>query len=252
MLAMKTIGLDILLRSPALLAAAPPASNLTETLCFIPGNTVRGLLARRYLDLNGTADPTFEALFVVGEACFGYALVSSAQVIPLSARSCKYDGGFKNDPGHGMLDLLLSGRGEKRCPQCNRSIDYFQGFWDTGGYHKISVDTRLITRTAIDPTRAAARTGLLYSQRVLEEGQSFHASIEIPDALASHLTALLDKPFVGRIGTGSSRGQGWVKVTRNDLRPMNWESAEKRYKRFFQREGNPILVAAILILTLRS
>ncbi|MGH8613417.1 MAG: RAMP superfamily CRISPR-associated protein [Gammaproteobacteria bacterium] len=248
---MKTIGLDILLQSPALLAAAPPASNLTETLLFIPGNTVRGLLARRYLDLEGAADSVFEELFVKGEVRFGFAWAKpewarNPQVIPLSARSCKYQGGFNNDEGHGVLDLLLSGQEEKRCPKCKQSIDYFQGFWDISAYRKIPMDTRLITRTAIDSIRGAARTGQLYSQRVLEEGQSFHANIEVPSELASHFTALLSKLFIGRIGTGSSRGQGWVEVSQNDPMPIGWESTEKRYERFFQREGKPVLVVTLL------
>lgn len=248
---MKTIGLNILLQSPGLLAAAPPASNLTETLLFIPGNTVRGLLARRYRDLRGTADPTFETLFVRGEVRFGFAWAKpewarNPQVLPVSARSCKYYGGFKNDQGHGMLDLLLSGQEEKHCPECDQSIDYFEDYWDIHAYRKISVDTRLITRTAIDSARAAARTGQLYSQRVLEERQKFHANVGVPDELAGHLTALLDKPFTGRIGTGSSRGQGWVEVSRSDPTPIGWESAEKRYERFSQRKKESVLVVTLL------
>lgn len=245
---MKTVGLDILLQSPALLAAAPPASNLTETLLFIPGNTVRGLLAKRYIDLRSTADGDFEKLFVTGEARFGFAWPKNAQVIPSSARSCKYQSGFKADQGHGVVDLLLSGPEEKRCTECNRSIDYFQGFWNIMQFYKVPVEdcTRLITRTAIDPTRSAPRSGQLYSQRVLEEGLSFHANIEVPADLVNLLTPLLDNSFVGRIGTGSSRGQGWVNVTRNDLTPTDWENAEKRYERFCQRETAPVLVVTLL------
>jgi CRISPR/Cas system-associated protein Cas5 (RAMP superfamily) len=43
------IDFEVTLQSPTLLAAGPPASNLIETLRFIPGNTLRGALARRYL-----------------------------------------------------------------------------------------------------------------------------------------------------------------------------------------------------------
>lgn len=98
------IGLRITLQSPALLAAAPPASNLTETLDYIPGNTVRGLLARRYLDVKGNADAAFTELFATGQTRFGCGQILGAEVIPLSARSCKYYGGFRRDGSHGVLD----------------------------------------------------------------------------------------------------------------------------------------------------
>lgn len=178
---MKTLTVQIVLQSPTLLAAAPPASNLTETLLFVPGNTVRGLLAYRSLDQGrNPSDNVFQRLFVQGEARFGCACINGALPIPLSARSCKYDPGFTKDSGgHGMIDLLLAGNEEKRCTYvfqrhlCGQAVDYAQGFYDPHGFCKVSVKTRLITRTAIDPTRGAARTGQLYSQRVLAEEQTF-------------------------------------------------------------------------------
>lgn len=245
---MKTIGLKIALRSPVLLAATPPASNLTETLHFIPGNTVRGVLARRYLDRGGEAsDSVFRRLFIAGDARFGFAYPKGAQTIPLSARSCKYDSGFINDEGgHGVVDLLQAGQEEKRCSKCDQAIDYFQGFWDPHSYCKVLIKTRLITRTAIDPTRGSARTGQLYSQRVLEEGQAFYASIELPEDLQSSLASLLNQPFTARLGTGSSRGQGWAEVSRVDSVALSWGLAKNRFQQFLQKEGQPILVVTLL------
>lgn len=247
---MKTIDLKVVLQSPVLLAAAPPASNLTETLPFIPGNTLRGVLAYRYLDQSGKpGDSVFRHLFVAGEARFGFARVEGAQPIPLSARSCKYDSGFTKDPdGHGVVDLLLAGNEEKRCayPQCGQAIDYFQGFYDPNSYRRVSVKTRLITRTAIDPIRGTARTGQLYSQRVLEEGQTFRARVEVPNDLESHLTGLLAQPFTARLGTGTSRGQGWAEVSRDNQTTANWGPAADRFKKFSQRQGHPVLVVTLL------
>ena len=55
---MTALGLKIVLQAPTLIAANPPASNLTDTLLMLPGNTIRGLLAQRYLDTGG--DPKTE------------------------------------------------------------------------------------------------------------------------------------------------------------------------------------------------
>lgn len=244
---MKPISLKIVLRSPTLLAAAPPASNLTETLPFIPGNTIRGMLARRYLDLGGTPyDKTFHRLFTSGAVRFGFAHVAGAQPIPLSARSCKYDGGFANDGGHGMTDLLLAGSEERSCGRCGHTIDYCQGFWDPTAWRQVSVHTRIITRTAIDPTRGTARIGQLFSQRVLEEGQTFHTIMEVPNDVVPLAERLVRAPYTARLGTGTSRGQGWAEVSHTDDTTIARGLAAERFQQFKHRENTPILVVTLL------
>jgi hypothetical protein len=204
-------------------------------------------LAYRYLDQGRKpSDSVFQRLFVAGEARFGFGRVEGAQPIPLSARSCKYHGGFTNDQGHGMVDLLLAGQGEERCGQCGQTIDYFQGFYDPNSYHSVSLKTRLVTRTAIDSTRGTARAGQLYSQRVLEEGQSFQARVEVPDDLEPHLAALLAQPFTTRLGTGTSRGQGWVEISYSSDPTLNWGLAADRFGKFPQKDGRPILTVTLL------
>lgn len=246
---MKSIGVKIVSRSPLLLAGAPPASTLTETLLFIPGNTVRGMLAYRYIEQGGTpADNAFRRLFIAGEARFGFACVEGSQPIPLSARSCKYESGFINDHGHGVVDLLLSSQEEKLCGRCGYAIDYVHGFWNPNSYRSVPVRTRLITRTAIDSSRGSARMKQLYSQRVLEEGQTFRAAIEVPDDLEPLLAGLLSQPRTSpaRIGTGTSRGQGWVEVSQANSVTPNWGLAADRFTRFQQKHGSSILVVTLL------
>lgn len=246
---MKTLTIQIVLQSPTLLAAAPPASNLTETLQFIPGNTVRGALAYRYIAQGKSpSDPVFQRLFVQGEARFGCAYINGALPIPLSSRSCKYDPGFtkdKDSEGHGMIDLLLAGNEEQRC-RCGQAMDYMHGFYDPQSYCKTVVKTRIITRTAIDPTRGAARTGQLYSQRVLEEKQHFIATVEVSDELYALLQALLDPPFPVRLGTGGSRGQGWAEVTQGTPINLNWGTATERFQQFCAKAGRSVLAVTLL------
>ena len=133
------IGLNIETISPLLLTAGPPAHNLIETQEAIPGNTVRGLLARRYLDILGKADDElFRRLFLLKQVKYGFAFIEGAEAIPLSARSCKYHSGFKNDnDGHGVADLVFAGDKEKKCvfaeeneTPCESSLEPFDGFYD--------------------------------------------------------------------------------------------------------------------------
>ena len=67
-----------------------------------------------------------------------------------------------------------------------------------------------------------------------------------PDTLAPHLTALLQKPFTGCIGTGASRGQGWVEVQLEDPRPWRAGTTESRYRGYIGHCGEPVLAVTLL------
>ena len=243
---MKKIAISITTKSPLLLSAGPPAHNLIETLDVIPGNTLRGLLAQRYLDKGGRPeDDHFQRLFLSEEPRFGFARIEGCQTIPLSARSCKYNGGFKkDDQGHGVIDLLLSDGIEVRCPRkkCNQPLDYFEGFWNPTTCKKYNVRKRLITRTAINPVLGSASSGQLYSQRVIENGQTFQAIIEVPVDLAGVIERLTSSQFTACIGTGRSRGQGWVDVKQESFSLPSWGTARERFEGFKRK----VLVVTLL------
>lgn len=246
---MREIGIRLTAMSPVLLAEAPPAQNLTETLEFIPGNTIRGVLAQRYLACGGKpGEDTFKRLFLNGRTRYGFARIDASETIPLSARSCKYEPGFLADGGHGVTDILLW-RGETSCPWggCGQPLDYLEGYYNPDAYSRKSVATRLITRTAIDPVQGTAAHGSLYSQRVIEEGQTFIASIEPEAGLEGVLQNLIATPFMAGIGGGRSRGQGWVRV--NPASPPVFSSsptAQMRFEKCSCLWGEPILAVTFL------
>ena len=244
------IGLSITTMSPLLLSAGPPAGNLIETLDLIPGNTVRGLLALRYMTQGGKPeDDIFRRLFLSGETCFGFASINGSQAIPLSARSCKYNSGFIEDKEHGVIDILLSDKKEKRCinEECNYPVDYFQGFWNPKTGSKEKVRKHLITRTAIDSVRGSASYEQLYSQRVIDESQTFVSIIEVPEDLKSNLKSILSDHFTAYIGKGRSRGQGWVEVKEAEPPAFSFEGTLKeRFERFNNDKGLPLLAVTLL------
>jgi CRISPR-associated Csx10 family RAMP protein len=246
------IGLSITTMSPLLLSAGPPAGNLIEALDFIPGNTIRGLLARKYMTRSGKPeDDIFRRLFLSGETHFGFASINGSQIIPLSARSCKYNSGFVDDKEHGVIDILLPDpdKEEKRCikANCKHPVDYLEGFWNPETCKKEKVGKLLITRTAIDSVRSSASHEQLYSQRVIEEGQTFVSAIEIPNDLVSDLRVLLKRPFTAYIGKGRSRGQGWVKVKEAEPPILFFEGTLKeRFERFNNDKGLPLLAVTLL------
>ena len=246
------IGLSITTLSPLLLSAGPPAGNLIETLDFIPGNTIRGLLAQKYMTCGGKPkDNIFRRLFLTGETRFGFAGINGSQAIPLSARSCKYNSGFIEDKEHGVIDILLPDpdNEEKRCIEvnCKHPVDYLEGFWNPETCKKEKISKRLITRTAIDPVRGSASHEQLYSQRVIEEGQTFVGVIEVPDDLKSDLINTLASAVFLRWGKGRSRGQGWVEVKEAEPPVFSFEGTLKeRLERFNNDKGLPLLAVTLL------
>lgn len=256
---MTKIVLNITTESPLLLSSGPPIHNLVETLDIISGNTVRGLMAQQYINTVGKPeDKQFIDLFLSGNVKFGFARKNGSQVIPLSARSCKYHGGFKRDNGHGVVDLVLAGESEIRCSHendntsdknCGYPVDYFAGFYDPVESGKIDIRKRLITRSAIDSVRGSAASQKLYSQRVIEEGQIFYAVIETPENLAGIIEKMICKPFAACIGKGRSRGQGWVTVSHEKDQNIELpilESAKERFCHFKDRNGAPLLAVTLL------
>lgn len=250
-----TIGLSLTTRSPALLSAGPPAFNLLETMEMIPGNTLRGLLAARWEEMHESLPPDavfteeiFPRLFLDRETRWGFANLDGSQVIPLSAHSCKYDGGFSADGGHGVVDVLLDPGpgGRKDCSKCKHPLDYFSGFFSNSGPRQLRVAKRLITRTAIDPVTGTAAQGRLYSQRVMAEGQSFMAAVELPEDLAPHLKNLLKGGFIGGVGLGRSRGQGWVEVKEAPPPSCDWPPLRERFDRFQALFGEPVMAVTLL------
>jgi len=244
------LGLSITTISPLLLSAGPPAGNLIETLDFIPGNTIRGLLAQKYMTCVGKPkDDIFRRLFLSGETRFGFASINGSQIIPLSARSCKYNSGFIEDDEHGVIDILLSDKKEKRCIEanCKHPVDYLEGFWNPKTGSKEKVRKHLITRTAIDSVRGSASYEQLYSQRVIDESQTFVSVIEVPEDLKSNLKSILSDHFTAYIGKGRSRGQGWVEVKEAEPPAFSFEGTLKeRFERFNNDKDLPLLAVTLL------
>lgn len=233
---MSSLTLRITTKSPLLLAAGPHNHNLIETLDFIPGNSLRGLLAHSYLSDSGSADdPLFYRLFLSGEIRYGFAFINGAHVVPLSSRSCKYDGGFRQDGYHGVTDMLFPEKDERICTECGKTLDYFEGFYDPLSYSRQKVRTRLITRTAIDPISGRASNGKLFTQRVIEENQTFLLTVEAPDDLIAEIEKLIPKGITLGLGTGRSRGQGWVEMGKVLSDPFPWGKARERSMEFEEK-----------------
>ena len=104
------------------------AGQVNPTLAYIPGTTLRGAIAWKWLreNRNAAQTPGFQHLFDKGGLRCGslYPLVAPVEEariaysadlalpLPLTARTCKHEPGFQQAPprdeqGHGVVDTLV-------------------------------------------------------------------------------------------------------------------------------------------------
>jgi len=246
---MQSFEIAVRLLSPICLAASVPAGNLTRTLDYIPGSTIRGALATLYLESGKPADTKFEQLFLSGDVTYGNLYLNGAAPAPLSARSCKHEPGFLHgDAGHGVVDWLLPsfteiwGRRAQqavttpqhegcarvyRSNKCNAPMERFASFYAPLTSKRESVETyklrRVLTRSAIDDHLQTVEQGLLYSLEVLDPtalgSAVFRGTVTCasPAVVAIAQREVLDPTFEQQamrlfIGTARSRGLGEIET----------------------------------------
>jgi CRISPR-associated protein Csx10 len=227
-------------------------SNFVDTLDYIPGTTIRGAVASRYLSEIGPAsDARFKETFIAGGLLFPnlYPARSNPSLpLPLTARTCKAHPGFLTDAAgsstdlvHGVGDALIRSAAFKvsrvyrllseraGCAICGRPADRFSGVYekldsDPSRYGRVEVQKRHLTHVGINRSRQAAEAGFLFAQQVINEAyrsardQEFQAQLFSGDLIGHDayeefvLKELLPTKTVLRLGESRTRGLGMVRV----------------------------------------
>lgn len=211
-------------------------SQRSEGVTSLSGTVVRGALAQLYLEQHGLADDRFHRLFVNEEACRYGPLDPGEQVFPLSAASCKREGGFVADGKHGLVDLLwlrvarrLLGRElldnsdrprGLRCAftDCDQDLKAKDGFWgvqkgkhrEAKGLWRRSADAHV----GIDRLVHSAHESILYTLPVLEPREQesrLTGLIEAGDNEVELLRELLSAEN-GEVRVGHARTRGYGRV----------------------------------------
>ncbi|MCL0102448.1 hypothetical protein M1N93_00595 [Dehalococcoidia bacterium] len=173
-------------------------------------------------------DDDFKEIFAQGKVAFGNLYPKGAKPIPLSALSCKYYSGFKGDEDnkHGVEDILIPLVKEGQIPDeldrcrylkdgkpCQAPLKKFRGYYlkdiSSNSLESIRVKKRLIYHTAISPISETALDGALYSQEVIEAGQTFRGDIWVyDDALPTSVANFIKNLKIFYVGSDKSTGFG--------------------------------------------
>jgi CRISPR-associated protein Csx10 len=181
---MNRYRITITLNSAVCLSSGPALGNEIYTLRYIPGSTVRGVLAAAALQ-NGISKSDFSTLFSEEGLMFGDCCRN--QVLPLSAMSCKHFSGFtgegKEYPPHGVVDMLFKSLDpaiKSVCPKCGAPLKALEAteYTREGSRFKTEeIPVELHTRTAVGGG-GSARNGALFTQEEIPAGFSFQGWIQ--------------------------------------------------------------------------
>ena len=227
------LTIEVTLQSPLTAGGRKPTGQTVETVRYVRGGLIRGAVSKAWLAAaeNGEPDADFRQLFLNDESGIFRNCYPAANVLPATAVGCKDFSGFLcegDSEKHGIFDTLLEQLASAQanwlvspnCPQCGGRVEAQTGFYaqrNDGFYERKTVNTRLLTRAAINRHRKVAEEELPYHLTAIDavvkgsENVRLHGSARVPSSVACRVAETLQKQ-VHRLGGGTSRGLGCVKV----------------------------------------
>ncbi len=224
--------LTITAQSPLAFPPRKPGTQFTQSLNYIPGSVLWGAVGQQ---LRRTPDASFTNALPARDGD------KWVRVLPATAMSCKAHPGFikkekeekedkkKKEPPHGVFDTLIDRICSEalrpaaftynpQCPCCLQRAKGFGGVYtrNEAGWHKRSVQQRVLTRVAIDRQRSTSSESQLYSPIVISEVYKQEKDYH-PTMFIGHVKNLDEEgrqalEQVTSIGARRSSGLGQVKI----------------------------------------
>jgi CRISPR-associated Csx10 family RAMP protein len=227
---MPTYDLTITLKSPLAISRSRQATN-TKAVERVPGSTILGALAERYLATGGSAeDNDFEHLFLDPDATRIWP-AGATDVLPITTETCK----LRPSGEHGIVDTLLERvllelHPEREAPRCSFVTDGHPCGQPLKRYEARPVRA---TRTHVGINRALAtkEAAILYAQEAIEPWNRnangkhsrtvLHGAVETDERGLGALERLLCRADHGTVYLGRSRtrGLGEAQVALGPARP---------------------------------
>ena len=169
--------------SPLLFSSNSGDPNMVETLDYIPGTYIRGMLAQEFIKrnrlLDAHKDETFYNLFLRGDVVFTNAYIcdnlgQNTYPVPLSFQKEKYpENSSKSDNGTPIYDMLFI---EDGIDKKTKSIEGYY-FLENNNLHTVRVKRRLNFHHARDRETGTSKEGFIFNYDSIEEGQVFEGYI---------------------------------------------------------------------------
>jgi CRISPR-associated protein Csx10 len=218
-------------------------SNLSQSVNFIPGSSLRGSLAAKSIRLGGSPDDgEFRDLFLDNPISFPNLLPSddtkaATQILPVTSFSCKRNPGFRKTGAHGVIDFLALKLSEKiskdnkhecHCPICGSELKKFIGFWNENldSPNKFQPTMLYKRHTGIDRQTGTVAPTIFFTHQSIANFQKdsatgdylpqlFIGEVYLNHQQLNHLKPLLEGSVF--LGADRTRGMGEIELTLEPL-----------------------------------
>lgn len=254
---MKTTQYLLTLRQPVIISEKSASVGAHQSLDYIKGSTLLGLLASRlYAQLS--AEDAF-LLFHSGKVRFNDALPVTegstvAYPVPMCLHSFKAE---KYADGQALLadkifdiSKVAADDGLKESMKEKQPVQ-LRNFYITVNGHRISPEKEQTLKTAIDPKQNRAQDAQLFGYEALSAHQQFGFSIDadddVSDALINKLSAIVGAAHLGRsrsaqFGAVDIVAQALVQPTQTPPKAQQHLSLWLISDMQLQKEGQPTLI----------
>ena len=275
---MKLYRLTATLKAPLMVRRARQ-SFASATLDYLPGSSLRGALAAKFLRLPGSPeDRQFRLLFIENPARCPNLLPadqpdSVTQVLPLTAISCKRAPGFLAQGGHGVKDSLAAKTINKTtkmqireefwvCKRvhekksCCSEMTPFSGYWngDLTDPRMSEFTMHYRRHTGIDRSTGTVASSIFFVSQAMDDfrkeasnkaeeyqPQNLVGTIYLDDEQHQVLERLLRDPLFA--GSSRTRGFGEMDLSLSEIPERGLDIAEwsnKFRKRLQELSGKPL------------
>jgi CRISPR-associated protein Csx10 len=231
---MKYYRLTAKLLAPLVIQQSRQSSD-SSALPYLPGSTLRGTLAARYLNSGGSPeDEEFRSLFLDNPVCFPNFFPSDengtaiAQFLPLTAFSCKRNPGFKDK--HGVRDMLAAKAAVRidpklkninSCLKCGQAMKAFTGSWNGDCQNPCKFSPSMIYQrhTGIDRDTGTIAPSIFFMTQAIAD---FQKDFQKKDYYQQHLSGgifitdkqheILSSLMVDPLFAGGDRTRGFGEI----------------------------------------
>ena len=259
-------------------------SNISSSMPYLPGNSLRGAIAARYIRTGGSPeDKVFQSLFIKHPVSFPNLLpvdteTGTSKTLPLTSVSCKRVPGFRQDGQHGVSDSLVYKFAQRNrikagdgmlcsVEKCGNDRKAYNGFWNGDVDSPKEIQTSLLFQrhTGIDRTTGTvAHEHFFITQAVADfrkkadtgkyVQQFLSGSAYMDDEQFQMLNPLVDGPvFAGAFRT-RGRGEIELSIEEKSATPfpdiVAWDSKFKRKIREIVQDEIPAALSDGLYFSL--
>ena len=194
--------------SPVLLSERAGDLNTTDTRLYIPGTTIRGLLANRLIkklalsESNAHLNPLFKTCFIEDKLSISFAYpFKKDKIFTPFPQNLQSEKGNKYETN----DIFYN---NSKNTKANSGFVYL----DNSEIEKTKISTKAYFHGTRDDRKGKNTDGAIFYYDSIEPNEQFLATITAPEEVLNDLQKITESAFDGRIGRSKTSQYGKIKI----------------------------------------